>query len=202
MQDTENKQTTETIDNAEALHNTPTDDAATETQAPHTEETDNTAHEPEAETANEAEPATTPATTELWGHEDYLRLSAEFENFKKRTLREKEALATFAQQELLKAFWPTFENLLRALKAAEGDNLEKIREGLAMIHKKFVADLQRQEVQLVGTEGEAFDPDCHDAIDKLPAASEEEKGTVKMVATLGFRHKGKVVKPAQVFVAE
>lgn len=133
----------------------------------------------------------------------FLRLAAEYENYRKRTQREKEALIHSTAEQVVVALLPTLDDLERALKAAEtSDNLEKLKEGVALAHKKLLGALSRQGVEAVPALGEAFDPELHESIASLPVEDDEKKGKVIDEVERGYRLRGKVIRFAKVAVGD
>lgn len=132
----------------------------------------------------------------------YLRLASEFDNFKKRTVREKEHLIKYANEHLLRAFLPVVDDLFRTLAAAQtSDNLEKIREGIGLVHKNFLSALERQGVFPIEAQGRDFDADFHEAIASMPAG-EEKSGKVIEEVEKGYMFYEKVLRYSKVVTGE
>lgn len=147
-------------------------------------------------------PAQPETPSEDW-KDKYVRLLAEFENFRRRTLREKEQLALTAGEQIILALLPTLDDLDRALKAAEASqNLEALKEGVELLHKKLAGALERQGVEPITALGEAFNPDLHEAIANLPVDDPEKKGKVIEEMERGYRFRGKVIRYARVVTGE
>ncbi len=188
----------------------PVTDSAPETPAetPVVEATDDTTV-PEALAQDELveeTPATgeTPAAEagDTW-KEQYTRLMAEFDNYRKRTTREKETLIRTANEQLILALLPTLDDVDRALKVAEtSDNLDRLREGIQLIHKKLNSALERQGVAAIPALGQPFDPDHHESIASLPVEDEAQKGVVIDEVERGYRYHGKVIRFARVVTGE
>jgi molecular chaperone GrpE len=133
----------------------------------------------------------------------YLRLLSDFDNYKKRTLREKEQMIQFANEKLLLAFMPVIDDLIRTLKAAETtDNLESIRSGIALVYKNFVNALEKESVIAVPSVGAPFNSELHEAIASAPATEEYPKGIIVDEVEKGYTFHGKVIRFAKVVVAE
>lgn len=143
-------------------------------------------------------------SAEIEGWKDrYLRLASDFDNYKKRTLREKEQMIQFANEKLLLAFMPVIDDLTRTLKAAENtDNLESIRSGIALVYKNFVNALEKESVIAVPSVGESFNSDFHEAIASAPATDEYPQGVIVDEVEKGYTFHGKVIRFAKVVVAE
>ena len=128
-----------------------------------------------------------------------LRLRAEFDNFRKRASREASEARERAQGQLLGEMLPVYDNLERALDAAEHHDEGKVLGGVRMVRDMFVELLRRTGVEEIETVGAAFDPNVHDAVVMQP--SEQAEGTVTAVLERGFRQGGHVLRPARVVVS-
>ena len=128
-----------------------------------------------------------------------LRLRAEFENFRRRASREAVEARERAQGELLGDMLPVFDNLERALDAAEHHDEGKVLGGVRMVRDMFVDLLRRAGVEEIQTVGTAFDPHVHDAM--LMQPSQEQEGTVTATLERGFRQGDRVLRPARVVVS-
>jgi molecular chaperone GrpE len=128
------------------------------------------------------------------------RLKAEFDNFRKRTVREQEAFATRAGEALVKELLPVLDDLERALEAAEQHEEAKLEEGVRLVYRSLFEALRRHGLELIETDG-AFDPHVHEALLAQPA-EEAEPGSVIEVLQKGYRLGDRVLRPARVVVAE
>lgn len=160
----------------------------------------------EAEAAPETEPAEEirladkvgELEAEIAAREDKLkRLQADFENFRRRTGKEKEELSVVVTQQLLKAMLPLLDNFERALSAT-GD-AESFRTGVEMIYKQFTAVLKEQGLEYINTEGVSFDPNYHQAVMRVQD-SEKEDDTIAAELQKGYMVKGRVIRPSMVQV--
>jgi molecular chaperone GrpE len=168
-------------------------------QAAKTEPVTETKTEPVTETKTEEAVADAPINE--W-QERYIRLASEFENFKKRTLREKEHLVKYGTEHLLRALLPVVDDLFRTLAAAQtSDNLEKIREGVGLVHKNLLAALEKQGVVSIEAVGAEFNADFHEAIAAVPAG-EEMRGKVVEEVEKGYMFHDKVLRYAKVVTGE
>lgn len=132
----------------------------------------------------------------------YLRLQAEFDNFRKRTLREKMDLVETGGKEVLKAMLPVRDDVERALAAMDkSDDIEALREGVRLIAQKFTETLRQRGVTQMEAAGEPFDPDRQEAVAKF-AAGEEKRGLVIDVVQTGYMLGDKVLRFAKVVVGE
>jgi molecular chaperone GrpE len=131
----------------------------------------------------------------------YLRLFAEFDNFKKRTLKERSDLFKTAGKSVLMSLIPFLDDLERAQKSfAEAKEITPIKEGIALITSKFKNILIGQGLTEMKSIGEKFDTDLHEAITNIPAPNEEMKGKVIDEMEKGYLLNDKVVRFAKVIV--
>ena len=134
--------------------------------------------------------------------DDYLdalqRLKAEFDNFRKRTAREHEAMSARANEALLGELLPILDDLERALEAAEEHEEAKLEDGVRLVHRALADALAKEGLVEVETDG-AFDPHTQEAL--LAQPSEAEEGTVVQVLQKGYRLGDRVLRPARVVVS-
>ena len=132
----------------------------------------------------------------------YLRLQAEFDNFRKRTLREKMELVQSGSAECVKNILPLMDDLQRALEAIEKSNdLEALREGVKLIAQKFRETLKKQNVKEIEALGLELDTDHHEAVARFDAGK-EKKGKIVDVVQPGYKMGDKVLRFAKVVVGE
>ena len=128
----------------------------------------------------------------------YLRLQADFENFRRRTRQEKEELAAVVTQNLLKDMLPFLDNFERAL-AAEGSDEGGLRAGVEMMYKQMVEALKKEGLEYIETKNKPFDPNFHQAVMRVEDA-EKEDGTIVAELQKGYMVKGRVILPSMVQV--
>ena len=143
-----------------------------------------------------------PKSEEIDWRDKYIRLQAEFDNFRKRTLREKMALIESGGSDVWKAVLPVLDDMERAIAASEkSEDINALREGEKLIYNKFV-DIMRQkgvvEIEAVGTE---FNPDLHEAVARF-AAGEDKSGKVIDVVQRGYKQGEQVLRYTKVVVGE
>jgi molecular chaperone GrpE len=161
--------------------------------------TENTASETEKE-VNSSE-TTEAKINEL--NDKYLRLYSEFDNYRKRTLKERSELIKTASEDVFKAILPVIDDLDRAVRANETvDDASLIREGLNLIAHKLHNVAQQKGLIAFESKGLAFDPDVMEAITHIPAASEDEKGKVVDEIEKGYKLGDKVIRFAKVVVGQ
>jgi molecular chaperone GrpE len=132
--------------------------------------------------------------------DSYLRLAADFDNYRKRVAREHAELTQRANERLLNELLPVLDDLERALEAAADHEEAKLEEGVQLVHRSLAGLLERHGLTEIDTDG-AFDPHVHEALLAQPGEGAEE-GSVLQVLQKGYRLGDRVVRPARVIVAE
>ncbi len=133
----------------------------------------------------------------------YLRQVAEFDNYRKRTVKEKAELIKNGGERAIESILPVLDDFERALaNMAKDENAAEIMTGVELIYNKFVGILKQNGLQKIETEGAAFDTDFHEAIAIIPAPSEELKGKVLDCVQTGYTLNDKVIRHAKVAVGE
>lgn len=130
----------------------------------------------------------------------YLRQAAEFDNYRKRTLKEKTELILNGSEKAVTAILPVVDDLERALKNLEDGKDENVKEGISLIYQKFMKILGELGVRKIETLDANFDTDVHHAIAQIPAPKEELKGKVIDCVKTGYKLNDKVIRHAQVAV--
>jgi molecular chaperone GrpE len=159
--------------------------------------------EPQAAGGAEGAQAAAPdAAAELQSvRERYLRLAAEFENYRKRVEREKSESWVRAQAQLAERLLEPLDDLQRIADFDPATtSATALHEGAEMVEKKFLRALEAAGLEEIDANGKAFDPTQHEALTTAPAASEEEDDTVAQVYRKGYRFKGVLLRPSQVVV--
>jgi molecular chaperone GrpE len=132
-------------------------------------------------------------------HDRLLRTAAEFDNFKKRTLKEKDDARRFAIESLLKDFLPVADNLERALEHAEEHDPKQVVDGVRLVQKMLEAALAKHGVVGFSARGQPFDPNLHEAL--MQQESDAPPGTVISEMARGYKLHDRLVRPAAVVVA-
>lgn len=142
--------------------------------------------------------------TELQELKDkYLRMLAEFENFKKRTVREKMDLMKNAAQDTMSAMLPVLDDFDRAKKSADDDSTNEVfTEGVALVYNKLSGTLGNLGLEAFDATGEDFDPELHEAITEIPAPTDELKGKVVDTIEKGYRLNERIIRYAKVVVGK
>ena len=134
---------------------------------------------------------------------EYLFLMAEFDNFRKRTVRERADLIKSASEKALKGLLPIVDDFERGLDAIrDTTDAESVKEGMKLIYNKFVKYLADNGVKEIESTGKPFDTELHEAVAMVPAEKEEEKGTVKDTVQKGYMLNDKVLRHAKVVVSQ
>jgi molecular chaperone GrpE len=136
-------------------------------------------------------------------NDKYLRLSAEFDNFRKRTLKEKMELTKTASESVLTNILSVIDDFDRAIQAISSTSeIEATKEGITLIYNKFKEFTKQNGVNEIDAVGKEFDTDVHEAITKIPAPSEDMKGKIVDVIQKGYFLNDKVIRFAKVVVGE
>lgn len=134
---------------------------------------------------------------------EYLFLMAEFDNFRKRTIKEKSEIIKNAAENAMKGILPIVDDFERGLEAIKNvDSAETVKEGMELIYNKLIKYLAQNGVKAMETTGADFDPEAHEAIAMVPATDEAQKGKVIDTPTKGYTINDKVLRHAKVVVAQ
>jgi molecular chaperone GrpE len=182
-------------------------DAATAQEAAAAQETNETAEEKTAQSTNEelsSEDQLSAKDKQLEELKDkHLRLMAEFENFKRRSIREKMDMMKNAAKDTMTALLPVLDDFDRARKAAdENDKGDLFAEGIGLVYKKLYNTLEQKGLKPMETNGENFDPELHEALTEVPAPSEEQKGKIIDTVEKGYWLNDKIIRHAKVVVGK
>ena len=173
--------------------------------------TENAEQQAAAEAAEEQQEVADPVMQELEAakatieeqKDKYLRLSAEFDNYRKRTLKEKAELIKNGGEKAISAILPILDDLERALQNMQkADDVKAMYEGIDLIYQKFLKGLSKEGLQKMEPVGEVFDTDYHEAVALVPAPSEDQKGKVLDCVQTGYKLNDKVIRHAKVVVAQ
>ena len=179
------------------------------------EETDKQSAETANENASEEEAAKEEQATEEKdpleaAHKEieelkdkWLRSVAEFENYRKRTLKERAELILNGGEKVITAILPILDDMERAIEnGAKTDDPEVLREGMTLIHQKFIKTLEAQGVSKIETKDADFDTDVHEAVAMVPGMGEDKKGKVIDCLQQGYKLNDKVIRHAKVAVGQ
>lgn len=131
---------------------------------------------------------------------DYLRLMAEFETFRRRSAEERLKLVASAAGDTVKGMLPVLDDCERAMEILAGSSDEAAKEGTSLIYNKLMEYLKSLGLEKIEAKGEVFDTDFHEAVTQIPAGSEEMKGRVIDVIQTGYTFNGKILRYAKVVV--
>jgi len=159
--------------------------------------------EEKVETSNEQNEESTVKEINVDFKDKYIRLYSEFENYRKRTAKEKIDIITNASENLLKEILPVVDDFERAIvNNVKVSEAETIKEGFELIHNKLYKTLTNQGLKPMDAIEKNFDPDIHEAITKIPAPKNKLKGKVIDVVEKGYTINDKVIRFAKVVVGE
>ncbi len=182
-------------------------DEETQNEAP-VDETAKEAEEKEdvnsEETSEEGKDPLEKAQEEIADLKDkWLRSVAEFENYRKRTLKERAELILNGGEKVITAILPIIDDMERAIEnGAKTDDPEVLREGMSLIHQKFMKTLEAQGVSKIETENADFDTDVHEAVAMVPGMGDDKKGKVIDCLQQGYKLNDKVIRHAKVAVGQ
>lgn len=167
-----------------------------------TAEQENDADEADSANMSEEKSPLEVANEEIAALKDkYLRTVAEFDNYKKRTLKEKTELILNGGEKTVTAILPVLDDFERAL-ADKTEDAVAIKEGMELIFKKFVKSLESLGVKKIETEDKTFDVDFHEAIAMVPGVGDDKKGKVIDCVQTGYTLNDKVIRHAKVAVGQ
>lgn len=133
--------------------------------------------------------------------DDYIRLMAEFDNFRRRTAQEKLELVSMASTDTIKGLLPVLDDCERAIKVLlESNDSDAAKEGTELIFNKLMSYLKSKGLAVIEAMNQPFDTDLHEAVAQFPVQDEEQKGKVFDVVQTGYTLNGKVIRFAKVVV--
>lgn len=136
-------------------------------------------------------------------NDKYLRLYSEFDNFRRRTAKERLELFKTAGQEVLSAMLPILDDFERAIRSMEDANdVKAIKDGINLVYMKMVNVMDQQGLKAFEAKGETFDADLHEAVTKIPAPSDDLKGKIVDELEKGYKLNDKILRYAKVVVGE
>lgn len=152
------------------------------------------------ETAAVAPECRDSGASDVVDREQFLRLHADFENFRKRAEREREETVLRANASLVKNLLPILDNLERALAVRESNGGEALREGIVLIHRQLIDELRREGLDIVEAEGRSFDPNVHEAV-ATDRSGEQPANKVVEEMQRGYLFRNRLLRPALVKVS-
>jgi molecular chaperone GrpE len=190
------------IEDEETLNENPTEEtdneSAAETEnAENSEKSDNTEESEEKDPLQKAEEEIADLKNQL------LYKVAEFENYRKRTLKERAELILNGGEKFITAILPVLDDMERAIEnGAKTDDPAVLREGMELIHQKFMKTLESQGVSKIETDDANFDTDVHEAVAMVPGMGDDKKGKVIDCLQKGYKLNDKVIRHAKVAVGQ
>lgn len=136
-------------------------------------------------------------------NDKYIRLAAEFDNYRKRTLKERMDMMKYGGEEVIKGLLPVLDDMDRSVDAmGKTDDVKAIREGIQLIQAKLAGFLTQQGLTAIESDGKELDTDLHDAVTTIPAPAPELKGKIVDTIQKGYMLHDKVVRHSKVIVGE
>ncbi len=136
-------------------------------------------------------------------NDKFLRLYSEFDNFRKRTAKEKMELIQAGGEEIFKSVLPILDDFERAIKSnAETDDINAVKDGVSLIYNKLKSTLTQKGLEEMKSHGEVFNADVHEAITNIPAPTDDMKGKVIEEMEKGYSLNGKIIRFAKVVIGQ
>ena len=189
----------EELNEAQTAENTAEEEGLTEEN---TVEIDEEAGEESAETDSEKDPLDVALDEIAKLKDQLLRTVAEFENYKKRTLKEKAELILNGGEKTVAAILPVLDDFERALADTHTEDPKAIKDGMDLIFKKFTKTLEGLGVHKIETDGQDFNVDYHEAVAMVPGMGDDKKGKVIDCVQTGYTLNDKVIRHAKVAVGQ
>ena len=190
------------IEDEKILNENPAEETANESAA-ETENAENSENSDNAEDSEEKDPLE-KAEAEIADLKNQLLYKvAEFENYRKRTLKERAELILNGGEKFITAILPVIDDMERAIEnGAKTDDPAVLREGMELIHQKFMKTLEAQGVSKIETTDADFDTDVHEAVAMVPGMGDDKKGKVIDCLQQGYKLNDKVIRHAKVAVGQ
>ena len=192
------------IEEEEILNENPSEE--TDNQAEESENAENSENHEESENAEESEeqdPLEKALAENAELKDKWLRSVAEFENYRKRTLKERAELILNGGEKFITAILPVLDDMERAIEnGAKTDDPAVLREGMELIYQKFMKTLEAQGVSKIETTDADFDTDVHEAVAMVPGMGDDKKGKVIDCLQQGYKLNDKVIRHAKVAVGQ
>ena len=189
------------IEDEKTLNEQPVEE--TDKEAEESENSESSENSEESEHSEEQDPLE-KAQAEIAELKDkWLRSVAEFENYRKRTLKERAELILNGGEKFITAILPILDDMERAIESGEKtDDPAVLREGMTLIYQKFMKTLEAQGVSKIETEDADFDTDVHEAVAMVPGMGDDKKGKVIDCLQQGYKLNDKVIRHAKVAVGQ
>ena len=192
------------IEEEEILNENPSEE--TDNQAEDTENSENSENSEDSENSEKSEeqdPLEKALAENAELKDKWLRSVAEFENYRKRTLKERAELILNGGEKFITAILPVLDDMERAIEnGAKTEDPAVLREGMELIYQKFLKTLEAQGVNKIETENADFDTDVHEAVAMVPGMGDDKKGKVIDCLQQGYKLNDKVIRHAKVAVGQ
>ena len=189
------------IEDEETLNEQPFEDTDKATEE--SENTENSENSEESEESEEQDPLKKAQAEIEELKTQLLYKAAEFDNYRKRTLKERAELILNGGEKFITAILPILDDMERAIEnGSKTDDPEVLREGMTLIHQKFMKALEAQGVSKIKTENADFDTDLHEAVAMVPGMGDDKKGKVIDCLQQGYKLNDKVIRHAKVAVGQ
>ena len=186
------------IEDEETLNEAPVEETDKEAEASESSE-----NSEDSENSEEQDPLEKAQTEIAELKNQLLYKVAEFENYRKRTLKERAELILNGGEKFITSILPVLDDMERAIEnGAKTDDPEVLREGMTLIHQKFMKTLESQGVSKIDTENADFDTDLHEAVAMVPGMGDDKKGKVIDCLQQGYKLNDKVIRHAKVAVGQ
>ena len=186
------------IEDEETLNEAPVEETDKEAEA-----SENSENSEDSENSEEQDPLEKAQAEIAELKNQLLYKVAEFENYRKRTLKERAELILNGGEKVITAILPILDDMERAIEnGAKTDDPEVLREGMNLIHQKFMKTLESQGVSKIDTENADFDTDLHEAVAMVPGMGDDKKGKVIDCLQQGYKLNDKVIRHAKVAVGQ
>lgn len=185
-------------ESSEEMNGTPADNSEEKTTEAKSDESDQ-----KDNADSEADPLIEAEKKYMELNDKYLRLYSDFDNFRKRTIKEKADIISTASSDVLKDLLVVLDDFERAVENNEKtEDPKALKEGFKLIQHKLIHILQSKGLEAVESKGEVFNADLHEAITNVPAQDESQKGKIIDVVERGYNLKGKTLRFAKVIVGQ
>ena len=186
------------IEDEETLNEAPVEETDKEAEA-----SENSENSEDSENPEEQDPLEKAQAEIAELKNQLLYKVAEFENYRKRTLKERAELILNGGEKFITSILPVLDDMERAIEnGAKTDDPEVLREGMTLIHQKFMKTLESQGVSKIDTENADFDTDLHEAVAMVPGMGDDKKGKVIDCLQQGYKLNDKVIRHAKVAVGQ
>ncbi|MBR3111760.1 MAG: nucleotide exchange factor GrpE [Prevotella sp.] len=186
------------IEDEETLNETPVEETDKEAEV-----SENAEKSEDSENSEEQDPLEKAQAEIAELKNQLLYKVAEFENYRKRTLKERAELILNGGEKFITSILPVLDDMERAIEnGAKTDDPEVLREGMTLIHQKFMKTLESQGVSKIDTENADFDTDLHEAVAMVPGMGDDKKGKVIDCLQQGYKLNDKVIRHAKVAVGQ